>query len=210
MKAFQDDHVKNLPDVYRKDKGSNNSKILQIEKDAVNDFRKSLNEIDHILNIENATGKTLDMYGERIGQKRGSATDEQYLALIKTKITQNLANGTHKSVVEGIAFALKCDPSEIALTDGEAPCSIEVKSLPLETITKAGFTAEQVVALINRMIPCGGKLSSFMFEGTFEFCESESAMVVDEEAGFCDVEGGNIGGYFGVTTGDSSVSDLPI
>ena len=208
MKQFQEEHVNNLPDVYRKDVNSNNYKILQVEKVAVSDLKAVLENIKEILDINNAYGKTLDMYGERVGQGRGVASDEQYLLLIKSKIIQNLSNGTHQNVVEGLCYTLNCEASQVIITDGEDDCSVNVLSIPLETITKAEMTTSQVLALIKRMLPAGVKLESFLFEGTFEFSVAEDDY--DEEKGFCDIEGGTLGGYLGVTTGDTTDTVLPI
>lgn len=207
MKQFQEEHVNNLPDAYRKDADSNNYKILQIEKVAVSDLKAVLENIKEILDINNAYGKTLDMYGERVGQGRGVASDEQYLLLIKSKIIQNLSNGTRQNVVKGLCYTLNCKPSQIVITDGE-DCSVNVLSIPLETITKAEMTTSQVLALIKRMLPAGVKLESFLFEGTFEFSDAEDDY--DEEKGFCDIEGGTLGGYLGVTSGDTTDTVLPI
>ena len=85
-------HAKNLPDAYRKDKDSNNYKILEVERDAVSQLNAMLNQIYEITDLENATGKTLDLYGEKIGQDRGKATDEQYRVLIRAKAVRNLVN----------------------------------------------------------------------------------------------------------------------
>ena len=76
----------NLPDAYAKAPTSNNYKILEIERRESEFLREGLKNIESILDINNATGKTLDLYGGRVGQKRGLATDDQYRVLILARI----------------------------------------------------------------------------------------------------------------------------
>ena len=90
---YNENLVKNLPDAYKKTTDSNNFKILEVERLALSDVRASLQEVANILDINNAKGKTLDLYGERVGQARGLADDDKYLLMIKAKLMRNLSNG---------------------------------------------------------------------------------------------------------------------
>lgn len=203
-----ENHAKNLPDTYSKGSDSNNFKILEVERLACNAVREELKEIDTILDLNEASGKTLDYYGERVGQVRGKATDEQYLLMIKSKIMQNICDGTSASIINAICMTFGCEASQIHIIEDTAPCSVKIESLPLAIINQAGLSTEQVIQMIKRLLPVGVALTSFLFDGTFEFAETEN--VQDEEKGFCDVEGGTIGGYFGVTGSDVSDTILPI
>ena len=87
----------NLPDVFCKSKESNNFKLLELERLTLEEYRKTLQELFDMIKLENATGKTLDLYGETVGQARGRATDEQYILMIKAKLMQNLSNGSYQS-----------------------------------------------------------------------------------------------------------------
>lgn len=207
MGEWKDEHIKNLPDVFKKTKDSNNYKILEIERYAVNKFRAVLQELRDSLDLDLATGKTLDFYGELVGQDRGVANDDQYRLLIKTKIARNLSNGSYNSVIENIAKTLKCDKSEITISETDTPLVVELGGIPLDTIIKADLTAAQVTALVKSLLPVGVTLGSFLFEGTFEFAETESEY--DEEKGFSDNEG-TIGGYLGMTASDGQERVLPI
>lgn len=200
--------VKNLTDAYKKTPDSNNYKILEIERIACEESRVGLQEINDILDINQATGKTLELYGERVGQAKGLADDEKYLFLIKTKIMRNITDGSYESVVNALCQTFDCDPSEVHIVDGENPCSVKVEHLPLYVINKAGFTASQTLALVESLLPIGVSISSYLFEGTFQFSSVEDEY--DEEAGFSDVEGGTIGGFFGITSGDEEDEVLPI
>lgn len=208
MKSYQDEPVKNLPDAYRKDKESNNFKILEVERVAVQDLRDALSEVEKVLDINNAYGKTLDLYGERIGQSRGAATDDQYLIMLKAKIMQNISNGSYKSVVDSICYMLSCDPSAIYIAEKEEPCVVEIVSIPLEIIIASGFSTSQITQIIKQLLPVGISVETVLYEGTFEFSDEEYE--AGETSGFSEAEGGEIGGYFGMTGSDENETILPI
>lgn len=201
-------HAKNLPDTYRRDKDSNNYKILEIERDAVSQLNSMLNQVYDITDLENATGKTLDLYGEKIGQDRGKATDEQYRILLKAKAARNLVNGSYKTICDAMCATFGCDASAIKFEDMNTPCHIEATEFPFVKIAEAGFTASQAMAIVKSMLPICVTLEPMLVEGTFEFSDSEGEY--DEDAGFADVEGGTMGGTFGSVYGESSENDLPL
>lgn len=200
-------HAKNLPDTYRKDVNSNNYKILETERDACEVLRDTLNDVYGILDLDNATGETLDMYGERIGQSRGNTTDEQYIVLIKAKIMRNLANGSYKGVCNAVCATFGCEQSALKFEESTDPCTIKAKVFPVKEINAAGFTASQALAIIKSLLPVCVTLETIVVDGTFEFADSEG--VIDNNAGFTDVEGGTIGGTFGTVYGGEG-SELPI
>ena len=198
----------NLPDAYAKTPTSNNYKILEIEHRESEILRKSLTDVESILDISNATGKTLDLYGERVGQKRGLATDDQYRVLILARIMRNLSNGSYNSVVKCLSMMFNCDPNEIYFVDDEETCTVSIEALPVDKILKAGFTQKQAMTLIRAMIPICVTVNTYFVESTFEFSADE--MTFDDEKGFTDVEGGTIGGYFGYLFGSDDEPELPI
>ena len=93
----KDNHASNLPDAYRKDSESNHFKLLETERLENERISQRLQEINRILDLNQATGRVLDDYGQRLGQPRGKATDSQYLLMLKAKIMRNLSNGTSVS-----------------------------------------------------------------------------------------------------------------
>ena len=211
MAEFNFDNLaKNLPDCYKKDKDSNNYKILEIERRAGVELRDHLDDIAEILDIENATGAVLDAYGARYGQPRGKATDQQYRIMIKTKIAKTLSSGSYKDIVDVICFAFSCTKNEVLLLESPInPMSVSLEQLPLTAINSSGFTTTQAYQLIKSMMPVAIELQSVLFEGTFEFAETESEY--DESAGFAISEADqSIGGYFGGAESDVSENPLPI
>lgn len=198
--------VKNLPDAYAKTDGSNNAKLLEIEKGAIDLLREAIAAISDSLDLDMATGKTLDLYGEMIGQKRGVATDEQYRALIKSRITRNLANSDHNSIVNAICITFGCNPSEILLTEVDGKCAVMLEGIPFAAINRNNIDANTAIQIVQMLIPTGVTFDSLNFEGTFEF--GTANMEYAPESGFADI-GQTIGGYLGLAP-DTGKSDLPV
>lgn len=203
-----ENYAANLPDCYSKGEQSNNFKILSIEKFIIDDFKKDITDIFNSLNLNEAEGATLDLYGEMLSQPRGVATDDQYILLIRSKIMRNLSGGDYPSVLKAICMTFDCEPSQVYIKEKDSPCTVELVVLPLSVINRAGLTTKQTVAMIKQLLPVGITLESFLFEGTYTFGNLENDY--DEEAGFCDVEGGTIGGYFGLVYGEDEEPLLPI
>lgn len=204
----KDNYAKNLPDSFQKNTDSNNYKILENERLSVEEHLTDLYCVYEVLNIDNAYGKTLDRYGERVGQPRGLATDSQYILMIKAKIMRALGNGTYPSVLRSLCITFGCEPEQVYIEETDEPCLVNMVTLPLDILNKSGMTVNQVTLLIKSILPVCVRLDSLSLEGTFEFAEGEG--VYDEAKGFCDVEDGSIGGYLGYMSSDENEPILPI
>ena len=197
MSSFcTENHVKNLPDVFCKSKESNNFKLLELERLTVEEYRQTLQELFDIIDLDNAKGKTLDMYGESVGQPRGRTTDEQYVLMIKAKLMQNLSNGSYPSILNSLCMTFDCKPSEIYIEESEKPCTVSAVKLPLEAVVKADISVEKTTKLIKSLLPVGVSLKNYLYEGTFTFSDIENEYLEDE--GFSRFEGDTKGGYFGI------------
>ena len=200
--------VNNLPDCYAKDENSNNYKLLFNEKVQLNTFAIDATSVLNSLDLENATGHTLDLYGEMLNQPRGLANDSQYKLLLRSKIMRNLSCGDYPSVIKAICMTFNCEPSEVLIIEKEdSPGAVEISVLPIGVINKAGLTANQTINMIEGLLPIGVNVESFLFEGTFEFSDIEAEF--DELAGFSNDEQ-SIGGYFGIVSGEEDEIILPI
>lgn len=202
----RDNLVQNLPDAYAKGDGSNNKKLLDIEKYEMDQQRAAIYAVYDSLDLDKATGKSLDLYGEMFGQARGTATDEQYRVMIRSRINRRFAASDHDSIVLAICAAFGCDPSEVLLVEPEDSCSVRVDQLPFDKLNKSNIDAVTAVQIVSRLIPAGVQLESLNFAGTFEFGGTD--MEYDESAGFGDVEQ-TIGGYLGLVA-DEAMSTLPV
>lgn len=202
----RDNLVQNLPDAYAKGDDSNIKKLLDIEKYEMDQLRASLNAVYDSIDLDKATGKSLDLYGEMYGQARGAATDEQYRIMIKARINRLFAGSDHDSIVLAISAAFSCDPSEILLVEPEDSCSVRVEHLPFDKLNNSNIDAVTAVQIVSRLIPAGVQLESINFAGTFEFGSTD--MEYDETAGFAD-DDQTIGGYLGLVA-DEAISTLPV
>lgn len=203
----RENFVKNLPDAYAKGTDSNNYKILETERQAGIKLRETLESVYDIIDIDNATGNTLDLYGERVGQLRGEATDDQYRIMIKAKLTRNLANGSYQSICDALCASFGCDKSELKFEE-VGGCAVRATAVPVEKINEAGFTAVQAKALMKSMLPVAITLDDIVVGGTFCFAAGEGE--TDNDAGFTDVEGGTTGGTFSTIFGAEEEIPLPI
>lgn len=197
---------RNLPDAYRKDATSNNHKLLEVEKTESERLRAALTAIYESLDIDLATGSTLDEYGKMVGQERGKATDDQYRILIKARITRNLTNGDYNSIVKALAISLGCTPDLITLIELEEPCKVKIGAIPIEILNHLAVDVKTVAQIIRGIIPVGVFLEDVEFSGTFEFSDG-TELVYDENAGFAD-EAQTIGGTLGYVF-DGNTAELP-
>ena len=161
--------------------------------------------------------KTLDLYGERVGQVRGAASDNQYLRMIKSKVFRNLSDGTYPSVIRAICLTFGCGAEDVKIlpkTDEDGSpvsCVVEAVKLPLKNIEQSALSLEQVIELIKSLLPVCVDLEATYFEGTFEFAKDEEAAKAQApQSGFNVSEETDSGGYFGQIYSDDNAPVLPI
>lgn len=209
MGDFKSVYVNNLPDVYRKDTDSNNYKILNIQKIEVDGIKSDTEDVYNTLDLDQATGKTLDLYGDMLGQARGYATDDQYRIMIKSRIVRNLMTGSLDSIITAGCLMFGCDPNEMHIVEDSSPVAVKIISLPYRVINYVGLSASQVIELIIKLVPVGITVKSAELQGTFEFGTTDSEY--DEDKGFADSETTpTMGGYLGYIYSSESEHILPI
>lgn len=205
-------NIVELPDSYKKSEGSVNNRLLLLGEMAIADARDDLRDIDESTDIEKAYGRTLDLFGGIVGQKRGRMNDVKYRYLIFTKIASNMSQSTHESVMYNVLKMFNANQGDISLEDisieeDDKPCVVRLAKMPLDTLIAAGFTSRQAVRMIETVLPACVTIEAENFEGTFEF--ADTADEHDEEAGFADEER-TIGGYFGLLYGEDDETELPL
>lgn len=198
------EYINALPDAYRKGTESNNYKILRLEERLVSDLRMDIEAVEAALDIHNATGATLDLYGEAYSQPRGGMTDEQYRYIILQRVARNMAKGDYNSIVMALAVAFGVPTENVSFAETENPAEVEVRNMPYTVLQSAGITEKQLRGIILAILPAGVSLAPVMLEGTFEF--SAYANEYDETAGFGDIEQ-NVGGYLGLL--ETNDIDIP-
>ena len=200
-------NVKKLPDAYLKryedGSKSNHAKMLELNELQRDEFKEAMQQVLDSLDIDLATGATLDKFGETINQKRGSLNDEQYRIMLRFKIAKLLNKGDYNSLMSLSCFLLECEHGELVIQDvGNA--TVEIVSLPLTVPSKAGFTFSQVIDMVKELLPCGVNVAEANFVGTFELSDldEDGNPIYDETTGFADNEPAAFGGYLGHVTAD--------
>ncbi|MBR6613163.1 MAG: hypothetical protein IKK84_00160 [Clostridia bacterium] len=199
-------NVTRLPDSYNKNVNSNNYKLLQLQEEQFDKLREDIRAVFDMLDIEKASGKTLELYGDMVQQPRGALNDTQYKIMLKTKLSQFQSKGSFGDVMNLIVETFNCKPTDISIVEKGA-CTVYVAKLPLDVLVSAGLTTTQAVQLIKSLLPSGVTVEADYFEGTFELGAVEGEN--DITKGFAAFEGDENGGYLGATLGEDE-APLPI
>lgn len=184
--------IHRLPDAYAKDIDSNNYKLLQLADYLYTDHRKDLSEILESRDIHNAHGKTLDKYGEMVGQGREGAIDEQYRIKILNQIGRQRSTGSCNDIIRLVAQTLSAEIGSFSLVEKDN-ATIAIDGLATEILEKSGLELSDVKNIINDILPIGVGIAGIGFTGTFEFGTIDD---YDENKGFGDIAqtvGGTLG-----------------
>ena len=201
-------NARKLPDSYAKDSSSNNHKLLNLNEQAITALKKDMDDVLNVLDLSQATGATLDLYGDMVGQQRGELTDDQYRYMILTRSGINNSQGSYDSVIALLCRIFECEPSAISLDDGKDACTVELTKFPLSVLVNVGFSGQQAIDMIRLLLPSGVTIDSANFEGTFEFADTYGEY--DETAGFGNIEQ-TIGGHLGtIANSSTSAPVLPV
>lgn len=214
-------NVKKLPDAYLKryenGEKSNHAKMLELNELQRDEFKQNMEAVLECLDIDKATGVTLDRYGEILNQKRGELNDIQYRIMLRFKIAKYLSQGDYNSIMPLIRFLLGCKKDDVfimrdmniedILSKTKTNGTVEITNLPLAVMINAGFTSEQVIQLIEELLPAGVRVSRANFLGTFILSGEE--LEESNTEGFADIDETK-GGYLGLVLVDEKPKvDLP-
>ena len=90
-----------LPDNYSREGQVNNEKLHKVIYGELEEIKKVFEDIKFSHDIDNATGKTLDLIGKNVLEYRGVGFDDElYRQYIKTKIIANLSQGDIETINE--------------------------------------------------------------------------------------------------------------
>lgn len=154
-------YVKNLPDCYRKSIQSNNNKILQIPKGAISKLNEDADAVFSTLDIWQATGKTLDLYGEMYNLPRENMPDDQYRLMILLKMARNRAGSDHTSIVNALCTAMNIPPESLCMLDSEISGCVDVDPLPYNVLVDAGVTVKQIWTQLKLLLAAGVGIGRF-------------------------------------------------
>lgn len=150
-------------------------------------------------NISVAEGYALDEIGKMVGLPRGTYDDEKYRVRIKTRIAQNLSDGTINSVIETLSASLDIDLRDIqidTLWQVGKPATIKITKIPVGALNKAGMTQDELIEIVKVIIASGIDVESLELVGTFRFSNNTNANEMNPDTGFFDDSTGK-GGIFG-------------
>ncbi len=206
MSASQND-AKRLPGSYNRTTDSVCERMLRIVAEAHRDASADLHAIHCSLDLSEASGKTLDLYGALLLLPRGVVDDTQYRFLLKCRIEHYFAKSTHAGVIQSMESIFSLQPGEVSFTDATTSGLVAINHLPYSALQRAGFTGEQTVQIIKELLSVGVDLEMGSFEGTF--CFSDADDIYDEAQGFGNEEQ-TIGGYLGYLVGIDNSLPLPL
>lgn len=189
------DNVKKLPDAYRKDTESNNYKLLHINELAADSFSIDTTDVLNCLNIKQAFGKTLDLYGAMFKEQRKGRNDANYRAAIETAIAKTLCGGDCNSVELLLTQIFGCPVGDVLITDYDTPFMVKVQRLPIKEMQEAGISWNAALAIIDELLPIGVFAHWYNKYGTLEFGTTTDEY--DENAGLGNVAQ-TVGGYLGL------------
>lgn len=194
--------IDRFPDSFCKETDSNNEKLLKLVSLPLNEFKETLRKVFDSTDIFNASGKTLDYYGDIYRVERGRLNDTQYRYMILSAIARNMVGGDYESILKAVAVIFDCDVNEVKLIDHpDKPATMKLEKMPFLVIQNAGFSTTQATALIENLLPITVTIEADHFEGTLEFGENYEDY--DEYKGFSDShENPTMGGCFGLLFGE--------
>lgn len=201
-----------LPDVYKKSSPSFIADLIKIIERVNTNIMNTYTTAEKWRSIDEARGATLDLMGLRVGQKRGSSSDEIYRVLIKARIARNNSDGTINSIIEALALSLNTTPDTIKIkplyTEGQ-PLAIRIEGIPITALNKVGLSISEFASLAQSIATAGITVSSVDLSGTFAFSSKLNQMEDSVEFGFAPLDR-STGGTLGSVAGSSDSNDLPI
>lgn len=199
-----EDMVNKLATNFAKEKDSNNYKLLYLAYVQLKKLEDDLNRQLDWLDINKAKGYALDLIGKRVGILRGLMDDDKYRVKIKSKISENLSDGTVNAVIQALALALNINVDKVHIRplfpEGK-PATIIIENIPASSLNKAGITQEELVDMTQKIIANGVRVESINLEGTFRFSPIRNQVVVNAATGLSDVAmttGGKLGAILSV------------
>ncbi len=205
------DLLRRLPDFFNKQAESTLGKLLSIIAEELAKLETTQNRIRLWRDIDNAQGTTLDRIGVNVGQSRGTASDEVYRILIKSKIARNRSTGDINTIIRVLSVALSCPPSDVKIEEMWAsavpePAAISLIKLPMDKLNAAGMDLIQFARIVKRAVAAGVRVGAIELSGTFSF---SGEGVASSPFGFADLFG-TTGGTLGAVYAPNSSTDLPI
>lgn len=163
-----DELIKLLSTAFRKDKDSNNYKLLSVVDSEFSNIEQTINDIKNAHFVDYASGKSLDYIASLFNVRRKlNETDEHFRARIKFAFAKITNMATLNDIKEIIAAALKTKTNRIVVRDKYSiePALFEIW-LWLQDLTAAGLTLDEFQELVKAIKPAGVRVKAYQ-RGTF-------------------------------------------
>lgn len=210
MKGFI---LRKLTDAYNKNPYSNMGKLIGVLVSEFEELQGVFEKIESWRSIDRAQGQALDDIGVDINQYRGTANDEIYRILLKSKTARDLSTGDTNTIIDVLSMAIGADKSEIGITetwmdaDNPEPAGIKLIEIPIAKLNEVGITGNQFAKFVAATVAAGIYVQSIELQGTFEY--GGLPLENDSDKGFSNVEM-TIGGYYGTVYQPDNEQDLPL
>lgn len=202
-----------LTDAYNKNPDSNMGKLIGILVSEFEELQSVFQRIDNWRSVDKAEGKVLDEIGVDISQYRGTANDEIYRILLKSKTARDLSTGDTNTIIDVLSMAIGADKSEIGITEtwmdaeNPEPAGIKLIEIPIAKLNEVGMTGNQFAKFVAATVAAGIYVQSIELQGTFEYGGLPSEN--DSDKGFSNVDM-TTGGYYGTVYQPDNEQDLPL
>lgn len=128
--------------------------------------------IEAFRDINKANGKALDRIGDQFNQQRGSADDDFYRIMIRSKQATNMGNSTVNGLINMIARSLDIQPNKIRIEslrqyengtlNGGEPLAIRISNIPLEW-ARSDFEQNYILERIKNGVAAGVRVDEVSF-----------------------------------------------
>ena len=157
-------NTKRLPDAYAKNIDSNLYRLLQIANLLFTDTKCDLISISESRDLYNVSGKTLDYYGEMLGESRNGLTDEQYRTKILNRIGRYISGSDCNSFINSVSQMLGIEQSDISVSEGKM--SVTINGLTMQILDNSGYKSHEIEEMIKGLMPVGVEINRPMYSGT--------------------------------------------
>lgn len=205
--------LKKLTDAYNKNPYSNMGKLIGVLVSEFEELQGVFEKIESWRSIDRAQGQALDDIGVDINQYRGTANDEIYRILLKSKTARDLSTGDTNTIIDVLSMAIGAKKSEIGITetwmdaDNPEPAGIKLIEIPIAKLNEVGLTGNQFAKFVAATVAAGVYVQSIELQGTFQY--GGLPLEDDSDKGFSNIDM-TTGGYYGTVYQPDDEQDLPL
>ena len=145
--------VGRLPDYYDKRESSNNRKILELARQAKQDFADTLDDIRAASDMLEATGEALDIWGSIYGVDREGDSDDAYRLRIQIAQLKDKVQIDYSSWYRTILEIFDCEPETLEIESTGDPFEYRFVKFPFSRCNELGITVERAEELILDSLP---------------------------------------------------------